>query len=529
MISNDIKNILTNLFLELAKHERSIEVNRQVLCESTDFDAHQIFNYLLTNNKNITPKDIIKYLSMKKINATEEEVKLLVLFYDKNLDGKLSFEEFINLVRNENSSINNKLFNNSDNNISFNIDFSLCKLLEKEIQISKSLLKTLKNIKNKYGYNVHDIYHSIKSSNFITSESIKNFLINNDLYCLDSDINFIMKRLDINKDGIIDLCEFHAFLGFPNCDFSCLCSKCKTCGATYCDNCYIESHGCLPYQYKYPYQYNNINAENKNPNIRNEREIKNRNNENILLKEKNQDLFKKKIDFSSIKFNYGNNLRDNTYELNQFNNYINFLLEGENKIEEMKIELCQNKDFNVEDTFRLFEKNGRGFLDEEDLKYGFGVLNVYPSEYNMKLFMKRYDLQKKGFISYADFYDILVPFEKVYRDEVEKRIPKTQCSEIILSREINNSLKKLFKTLIDLENKANIERKSLSINIREIFSLFDNNNQGYFYFPNFITYLNSNQLLNNEKINPDLLYIKFNKKRNGRIDFDEFIDELEPL
>ena len=83
--------------------------------------------------------------------------------------------------------------------------------------------------------------------------------------------------------------------------------------------------------------------------------------------------------------------------------------------------------------------------------------------------MKRYDLQKKGFISYADFYDIVVPFERKIRDEMEKRIPKTNCVEIIL--------RNLFKILIDFENRANIEKKSLDINIKEILNIFDNNNQ----------------------------------------------------
>ena len=147
----------------------------------------------------------------------------------------------------------------------------------------------------------------------------------------------------------------------------------------------------------------------------------------------------------------------------------------------------------------------------------------------MKLFMKRYDFQHKGYISYSDFYDIIVPFERVIREDIEKRIPKTTCPKVILSREMTNSLKKLFKFLIDFENKVNIERKSLKLNIREIFSIFDNNNEGYFYFPNFMTYLTSYGLLDDGNINPDLLYIRLDKNRNGRIDFKEFIDETEEI
>ena len=106
-------------------------------------------------------------------------------------------DEFINLVKGEKSSINNKSFNYSEDiNMSFNINFSLYKLFEKEILISKSIINILKN---KYGFNIHDIYHFIKSTNFITSESIKSFLNNNNTEYLESDINLIMKRLDIYR------------------------------------------------------------------------------------------------------------------------------------------------------------------------------------------------------------------------------------------------------------------------------------------------------------------------------------------
>ena len=538
MISNDIKKIISALFLELAKSERSIDITRQVLSESTDFDAHQIFNYLATNNNSdITSNDIIKFLSKNKIKIDEEQLNLIILFYDINLDGKLSFDEFINLIKSEKSSINNKSLNYSDDiNISFNINFSLCKIFEKEIFYSKYIINILKELKHKYGFNIHDIYHSIKSSNFITSETVKNFLIESGEEFLESDINLIMRRLDINKDGKVDFCEFHALLGFPNCKINCLTKKCKTCGSEYCQECYIENHGCHPQKNNFPYNYKYTNEiENKNPNIKFENTLKFENIQNFdsygLSKKQKPEINKEDsvniVNLDKLKSN--SNLKENGEEIKIFNNFLKFLLDGENKIENIKIELSKNKDFNVEDIFRLFEKNGRGFLDQEDLKYGFGVLNVYPSEFNMKLFMKRYDLQNKGYISYADFYDIIVPFERVIREDIEKRIPKTSCPKVILSREMTNALKKLFNFLIDFENKVNIERKSLKINIKEIFNIFDNNNEGYFYFPNFVTYLTSYGLLDDEKINPDLLYIRLDKNRNGRIDFNEFIDEMEEI
>ena len=539
MSSNDINNLVAQIFLEIAKHERSIQITRQVLCESTDFDAHQIFYNLISNdNQNITYVDIINFLSSNEIQITEEEAKFIILFYDKNMDGKLCFEEFINLVKNEKSSINFKSNYSNDMRLSFNIKFSLCKLLEKEIYLTKSIIEMFKELRCKYGFNIHDIYHSVKSWNFITSDSIKKFLINNNSKFLESDINLIMRRLDINKDRKIDLCEFHAVLGYPKCNFCCLCIKCDNCGSSYCDKCFISNHNCSQHNSNYSNSNNsgfnkNTENENQNPYVNNDINAKiiNKNNHN------DNDEFSDNIasydqlrSVSTINMNKGYNEKENIDKIQKFNHFLNFLMEGENKIENIKIELCQNEDFNVEDTFRLFEKNGRGILDLDDLKYGFGVVSIFPSDYNMGLFMKRYDLQKKGFISFADFYDIVVPFEKYIREDVEKRIPKTNCAEITLSRQVKNSLNKLFKFLIDFENRANIEKKSLEINFKDIFNVINNNNnQDYFEFPNFIEYLNHFGLLNNQNLNPDLLYIRLDKNRNGRIDFDEFVDELQAV
>ena len=43
---------------------------------------------------------------------------------------------------------------------------------------------------------------------------------------------------------------------------------------------------------------------------------------------------------------------------------------AENKIEAAKVNLALNSDFNCEDDFRIFELNGRGFINQCDLKCG---------------------------------------------------------------------------------------------------------------------------------------------------------------
>ena len=501
MISKNIKKSLIAFFSELISSEKLVDINRQVLSESADFDARQIFNYLSSNenDNNITINDIKNFLNSNNIEISEQETKLIFLFYDINSDMKLSFEEFMNLVRSEKSSINNKLFTISDPNISFNINYSLVKLFEKEIQTSKKILNSLNELKSKRDFNVHDIYHALKSCSFITAQSLRNFLSENNFAFIESDIKYLMKRLDLNKDGKIDFCELHALLCFDKCQYTCLMEKnCSNCGKTYCKDCLIEKHGCT------------INNKNKDKN----------NLENInpnIINEENKNIKSMKSE-----------IKESTIEIKELNDYIKFLLKGENKIESIKINLCNISDFSLEDAFRIFEKNGRGYLDKEDIKYGLSVLNIYPSEYNLELFFKRYDLQKKGFISYEDFYDIVVPFEKEYRLNMQKRLPKSNCPQSDLGKEINNMLNCLFKFLIDFENKANIEKKSLNVNFKEVFNELDTEKQGFFTFENFLDYLNGYNLVE-ENINPDLLYIRLDKNRNGIIDLEEFAAEMTPL
>ena len=115
------------------------------------------------------------------------------------------------------------------------------------------------------------------------------------------------------------------------------------------------------------------------------------------------------------------------YEESQFNDFLRKLMSYESQIENAKINLALNPDFNCDDAFKIFELNGRGFLDECDLKCGLNLIGVFPTDQEVRLLMKRFDLLKEGTINYADFFDMLVPFEKQYRNAVENRCPSPCC------------------------------------------------------------------------------------------------------
>ena len=222
------------------------------------------------------------------------------------------------------------------------------------------------------------------------------------------------------------------------------------------------------------------------------------------------------------------------YEQNQFNEFLKNLMVIETDIEDAKIELAKNQDFNAEDAFKLFESNDKEYLDINDIKEGLNLIGLNPTEKQLNLLMKRFDLLKNGYISYADFFDMIVPFEKNQRQTVENRAPKSNCpsrSPSIFKEKTISDLKKLFELLIKTEEDINNERKTLGtlrLKLKEIFAFLDKEGKGYFEIEEMIVYFTNNGLLDNNK-DADLLFIRLDKKRNGKIDYPEVEDEFQTL
>jgi len=318
------------------------------------------------------------------------------------------------------------------------------------------------------------------------------------------------------------------------CCCCCCCCCCSCCCGCYYDIC------CEP-----RFSSNNISSllnkykkkrEDKGKSIRNSKnqdpnEIK---EENEQPKEEEKENNQENQDENANENNQNeNNQNENekeneNYEQNQFNGFLKKLMQVESQIEDAKINLGKNPDFNCEDAFRLFESNEKGYLDKNDIKNGLNSLGVNPSEQELNILMRRFDLQKNKFINYADFFDMVVPFEKNLRQEVENRQPKSPNN---FSEKTRNDLKSLFELIIQSENDINNDRKNfgtLRLKLKDIFALIDKTGKGFFDIDEMMVYLANNNILENNK-DADLLFIRLDKNRNGKIDFPQIEDELQTL
>ena len=339
----------------------------------------------------------------------------------------------------------------------------------------------------------------------------------------------------------------------PNC-FCCPCKCCPVCNNLPCRCCLI-CHCCpctcivhSPLRYRtysplrtaspvlnsFQKTYSpNRNLGNSSPYMPN----RNFGNSSPYMGSTNFSSYRSPTRFRSPNINYNlntNNYNYTEYEQRLFNNFLKKLMSIESQIEKIKIDLALNPDFNCEDAFRIFELDGREYLDKDDLKYGLNLIGIFPTEQELRLLMKRFDLQRHGVINYADFFDIVVPFEKQYRTMVEERMPNSCCACRCLdafSFNTVSTLKDLFNYIISAENEINDLRRgygNLRLKLRDIFGLLDYLRRGYFTNSDLIVYLQKECLMSNNK-DADLLFIRLDKNRNGKIDYREVEDEVQTL
>ena len=630
MSLRNIQLKLCEIFMTLAEAERNIEITRQVLSENKDYNSYQIFCYLDINKKNkINILDLLNFLQNKNIFSTETEVKLLILFYDNDLDTNLNFDEFTNLIESKSSPKKDlKENNNNIEPITFSIEYSLTKLLEKEIIYSRKILSLLEDIKGFHDFNIHDIFHLIKedNNNFITKENIVKLFMKNFVTFIDNDIDLIFNRIDKAKDDIIDLCEFHLFFGFPNCEYNCPFLKCDICQLEPCNNCKIDAlcpihkksnfknednknlnertyktyftkfqnkseekdeehfnngyqkisdnlilklspkREYAPFEICFDYSNNDLNIANENENnkidinkneiindenintinqnfaenmqIKNDINKKNSiNKQNIINTKENSDNGNEMNFNPSLEQKFTKNkfiLNNNEYEEKQFIDYLRKAMELENKIENLKIELSLRCDFNWEEIFRLFELEGRGFISREDFLIGFNKLDLYPKDIDISLLLKRYDLKKEGYITYPNFFEMIVPVSKYHRLMVENRCINKDLKDLYfeeLNSETKQCIKNLFNEIFIGEFALNKERQnftSLKNNFNAIFKLIDTKGKGSIGEKDFVLFIQNYDLFKNSN-DCDLLFLRFNKLRNGKIEFQEMLDEIEPI
>ena len=606
MLTEDTQRILCSLFITIAKGENNIKITRQALSSSFDFSPYNIFSYLTrANTKQIDSNIIYNYLNSNNIQISKDESKLIILFYDKNLDNVLSFEEFCNFIHNDKFITNNyDIVFKKKLSLETNIEFLLLKLFEKEIELAKKVISYLKKLKIRADSNIHNIYHFLTKSNYIDKLCLQEFFENNNVVYIDSDLNNLIRRLDINKDGVVDLRELNALLDFPqtlNNYYRFI--PCNICKEKECDKClYVnnskevdDNKDIQSSRFKHTnydlYSINNCFKTNSKPNnnvkskLKLEIEPSFEKNNYTTHKLKSKNLFEKifeenkrgnksstttpiinnirnKISFlqdqkymeenpfykiypknylnpnQKVYYNDENNLvsynisKTNYYDIEKVNIFLKLMLLKELEIESEKINFMNKSNLNFEEIFEYFDREKKGFISIQDLNNEFDFMGINLNGNEAEIFMKRYDLMNSNKLNKSDFFDALIPFDKKYRMIMDNRnSPLNDKFKTSSMSDYKNNilyLKQLFIFLINKEYEINEIKKKiydLKGKLKIVFNLIDQNNKGYFSFNDLYSYFENNKL-NFESYAVALLFIRLDKRRQGKIEISDLMKEL---
>ena len=232
--------------------------------------------------------------------------------------------------------------------------------------------------------------------------------------------------------------------------------------------------------------------------------------------------------------------------------YFNTLMNGEDVIEKSKINLTLCSSYNINDIFFYIKQHHLTSISEDTSQISRSDLINFFSKYrndcqnskvllmevtlhDVDLIMKRGDLVHKGYLDKSDFFDLLTPFEKEYRNIIEQRIHDRYQSPS--PKELSGNclvyLMKLFSDIVEQERKLNNIRHMLVKYHNEFVNLFYEISGGvsnsYFTFDNLENYFHKMNIMSHYGKHFKLLFIKLDRNRTGKIELFELSDELTPV
>ena len=499
-LDNNISEEIEILFLKLLENEIDLinNINRIIneIKGQCDFDICSVFQLLIGCQPLITIDSLKYFLNKNYVSVNEQDLINILKRFALNKNGKVDFNDFHHffcfqdpncrcLINKPNVGLSNNI-SISKNNCKFNSNENLPQM---NIRFNPNIENRIYN--NNLNVNYNNKYFEKSDFNFYDNNSLSNASFNENpneisknLYLRNSPQRFFQNKNNNNYNNI----------------------------------------------------YNNNNNEfstNRSINIKNiQNNINNTNNLNDLnnIPQYNPNYCEKCNNFPCI----CNLIPLRKNELD-FINYLKECINIETKIEKAKIDLSLKSDFNIEDAFKIFEMDNRKFISDADLIYGLNSFEIYPSRKDIQLIKKRLNINKTENIFYSDFFDLIVPFEKDYRNMIERRnstknVPKFNKQNIFL-QSTKNYFSSLINLIISCENKIENLRSDLNDvrnDINNIFWILDKYKIGNINDMDLNNYLKSRDIYIND-IENSLLFIRLDKNKDGKIECWELNEELQMI
>jgi Ca2+-binding EF-hand superfamily protein len=187
------------------------------------------------------------------------------------------------------------------------------------------------------------------------------------------------------------------------------------------------------------------------------------------------------------------------------------------------------------DAFQMLDKSAKGWVTGPELSEAISDLGVYVHRDDVYLFVRRYDRDSDGRLLYSDFCEAFTPKNPTHSSILNSRkayylhhsYPKSE----FFTRDTRDLILKTFKVHFSVEESAELLRKRLNrrpnFNVHDAFSACDQDRNGYITREEFKGILKEYGFY---ALDTELTWLvdRYDRNRDGRISYSEFIDEILP-
>jgi Ca2+-binding EF-hand superfamily protein len=207
----------------------------------------------------------------------------------------------------------------------------------------------------------------------------------------------------------------------------------------------------------------------------------------------------------------------------------------ETELEDAKNRLALQPDFNVPDAFDLVDRHILGNVSATQLSDSLAVNGIYTVSEDVFLFVKRYDRNFDGRLSYGEFQDALMPKQASIATQLQLRRAHYSVLRVPRHEYFSSYTRELFfKTLrvhFSVEASAeNLRRRLLrrpGFSASEAFSAVDSDRNGFITRDEFRQILREHGFFQTET-ELSWLLDRYDRDHDGRVSYSEFIEEIMP-
>jgi Ca2+-binding EF-hand superfamily protein len=207
----------------------------------------------------------------------------------------------------------------------------------------------------------------------------------------------------------------------------------------------------------------------------------------------------------------------------------------EKELEDAKGRLALQPDFNLMDAFQMLDRTAKGSVTATELHEVLADLGSYALRENVYLFHRRYDRNSDGRLLYSEFCDAFTPKSASQALALTSRsayylhqgYPKNEY----FTRDTRDQFLRTFKVHFSVEESAELLRKRLlrrpGFSAHDAFTAVDIDRNGYITRDEFKKVLREYGFY---ALDSELTWLvdRYDRNRDGRISYSEFIDEILP-